>query len=155
MLVLTRKQQQQIQIGEAITVTILSVRGGRVQVGISAPGNVRVMRGELVSSGSAPEVPAPSQVPAAPPRASSLPAEKSLPAAHGAARSDLPGRSEPLSRAADGARAAAGANTLGEPERSRPLAKAVAQRGSAGPLRRPQPLGPASLRWLGRPRVRG
>ncbi|HEX5103946.1 MAG TPA: carbon storage regulator [Pirellulaceae bacterium] len=47
MLVLTRKLQQQIQIGENITVTILRVKGHTVRVGIEAPRDVRVVRGEL------------------------------------------------------------------------------------------------------------
>lgn len=47
MLVLTRKLEQQIQIGEGITVTVLSVKGNTVKLGIKAPNNVRVLRGEL------------------------------------------------------------------------------------------------------------
>jgi carbon storage regulator len=47
MLVLTRKLQQQIKIGEQITVTILRVKGNTVRVGIQAPREVRVVRGEL------------------------------------------------------------------------------------------------------------
>ncbi len=47
MLVLTRKSQQRIRIGNDITVTILKVRGNAVSVGIEAPRDVRVVRGEL------------------------------------------------------------------------------------------------------------
>lgn len=47
MLVLTRKLQQEIKIGDQITVTILRVKGQTVRVGISAPRDVRVIRGEL------------------------------------------------------------------------------------------------------------
>lgn len=47
MLVLTRKLQQQIKIGDQITVTILRVKGQTVRVGIEAPRQVRVIRGEL------------------------------------------------------------------------------------------------------------
>jgi carbon storage regulator CsrA len=47
MLVLTRKQQQQIRIGDQITITILRVSGNTVRVGIEAPQDVRVVRGEL------------------------------------------------------------------------------------------------------------
>src|SRR5439155_22193923 len=47
MLVLTRKLQQQIKIGDQITVTILRVKGNTVRVGITAPREVRVVRGEL------------------------------------------------------------------------------------------------------------
>lgn len=51
MLVLTRKLQQQIQIGDHITVTILRVKGHTVRVGIEAPRDVRVVRGELPRKG--------------------------------------------------------------------------------------------------------
>jgi carbon storage regulator CsrA len=47
MLVLTRKAQQQIKVGDDIVITILRVRGKQVQVGIDAPRNVRVLRGEV------------------------------------------------------------------------------------------------------------
>jgi carbon storage regulator CsrA len=47
MLVLTRKANQQIQIGEGIVITILQVKGNSVRVGIEAPRDVRVLRGEL------------------------------------------------------------------------------------------------------------
>lgn len=51
MLVLTRKLQQRIQIGDQITVTILRVKGNTVRVGIDAPRDVRVIRGELPKDG--------------------------------------------------------------------------------------------------------
>ena len=47
MLVLTRKLKQQIQIGSNITVTVLRVQGNSVRIGIEAPLDVRVLRGEL------------------------------------------------------------------------------------------------------------
>lgn len=47
MLVLTRKLQEQIRIGENITLTILRVKGSTVRLGIEAPRSVRVVRGEL------------------------------------------------------------------------------------------------------------
>ena len=47
MLVLTRKANQQIQIGENVVITILQVKGNSVRVGIEAPRDVRVIRGEL------------------------------------------------------------------------------------------------------------
>src|SRR5262245_5051270 len=55
MLVLTRKLQQQIKIGEQITVTILRVKGNTVRVGIQAPRDVRVVRGELPKGAAAQE----------------------------------------------------------------------------------------------------
>ena len=51
MLVLTRKLQQQIKIGEGIVVTILRVKGNTVRVGVQAPRDVRVIRGELPKNG--------------------------------------------------------------------------------------------------------
>ncbi|MGC3968329.1 MAG: carbon storage regulator [Pirellulales bacterium] len=47
MLVLSRKVEQQIQIGEGIVITILQVKGNQVRIGIEAPREVRVIRGEL------------------------------------------------------------------------------------------------------------
>lgn len=47
MLVLTRKISQQIQIGDGVVITILQVKGNSVRVGIEAPREVRVVRGEL------------------------------------------------------------------------------------------------------------
>jgi carbon storage regulator CsrA len=54
MLVLTRKLQQQIKIGDGIVVTILRVKGNTVRVGVQAPRDVRVIRGELPKSGEEP-----------------------------------------------------------------------------------------------------
>ena len=51
MLVLTRKLQQQVKIGDHITVTILRVKGHTVRIGIEAPRDVRVVRGELPPKG--------------------------------------------------------------------------------------------------------
>lgn len=53
MLVLTRKIQEKIQIGENITVTILRVKGRMVGVGIEAPRDVRVMRAEVLAEAKA------------------------------------------------------------------------------------------------------
>ena len=47
MLVLSRKMQQQIQIGDNITITVVRVTGKSVRIGISAPQDVRVLRSEL------------------------------------------------------------------------------------------------------------
>lgn len=48
MLVLTRKQQEKIRIGDDIVVTVLRMKGKSVRLGIEAPGNVSVLRGELI-----------------------------------------------------------------------------------------------------------
>ncbi len=47
MLVLSRKQGEQIKIGDGITLTVLGVRGGVVKLGIDAPPHLRILRGEL------------------------------------------------------------------------------------------------------------
>jgi carbon storage regulator CsrA len=47
MLVLSRKPQQQLRIGDNVTITVLRIKGNAVQIGIEAPRAVRVVRGEL------------------------------------------------------------------------------------------------------------
>ena len=47
MLVLTRKLQESIRVGDSVTVTILRVKGNTVRVGIEAPDQVRIVRSEL------------------------------------------------------------------------------------------------------------
>lgn len=47
MLVLSRKQQQDIIIGDDIKITVLKVKGNTVRLGIEAPRDIRVVRGEL------------------------------------------------------------------------------------------------------------
>ena len=47
MLVLTRKSQDSIRIGDNITVTVLRIKGNTVRIGIEAPDSVRIVRGEL------------------------------------------------------------------------------------------------------------
>jgi len=48
MLVLARKETQQIKIGDNITITIIKIKGKQVRVGIEAPRNIRVVRNELL-----------------------------------------------------------------------------------------------------------
>ncbi len=47
MLVLSRKLNEAIQIGDRITLRVVQIRGNRVRLGIEAPANVRVLRSEL------------------------------------------------------------------------------------------------------------
>ncbi len=54
MLVLSRKVDQQITIGDDITLTVVRVDGNRVRIGTSAPRDVRILRGELANSESTP-----------------------------------------------------------------------------------------------------
>ncbi len=58
MLVLTRKQQEKICIGDEIVITLLRVKGKSVRLGIEAPDKVCVLRGELLFDASADEEPA-------------------------------------------------------------------------------------------------
>lgn len=55
MLVLTRKLQERIRIGEQITLTVLKVKGNSVRLGIEAPREVRVVRAELPPHGASDE----------------------------------------------------------------------------------------------------
>ena len=50
MLVVTRKADQQICIGRDIVVTVVRVKGGAVRIGIEAPPEVSIARGELVGA---------------------------------------------------------------------------------------------------------
>lgn len=48
MLVLTRKQNEKIQIGDNVTITVVRMKGKTVRLGIQAPSDMSVLRGELV-----------------------------------------------------------------------------------------------------------
>jgi carbon storage regulator len=47
MLVLTRKQGEQIRIGSDVLITIVRTKGKSVRLGIQAPAHVPVLRGEI------------------------------------------------------------------------------------------------------------
>ncbi len=47
MLVLTRKLNEKIKIGDDITITIIKLRNNQIRIGIEAPRDVRVLRAEL------------------------------------------------------------------------------------------------------------
>ncbi len=47
MLVLTRKKDESIMIGDQIELKILSVEGDQIKIGIVAPKNVKVYRSEV------------------------------------------------------------------------------------------------------------
>ena len=51
MLVLSRKEGERIVIGDNITLIVSKVSGNRVTIGIEAPREVKVVRGELEDSG--------------------------------------------------------------------------------------------------------
>lgn len=47
MLVLSRRENEKIRVGDSITVTVVRVGKDRVRIGIEAPGDVLVLRDEL------------------------------------------------------------------------------------------------------------
>lgn len=47
MLVLTRKKDETIDIGNDITLTVIRIEGNRVRIGITAPRGVKILRGEI------------------------------------------------------------------------------------------------------------
>ena len=47
MLILTRKKDEGIRIGEDIRIVLVQVKGGQVRIGIECPSHVRVLREEL------------------------------------------------------------------------------------------------------------
>jgi carbon storage regulator len=51
MLVLSRKEGERIVIGDQITLVVSKVSGNRVTIGIEAPKDVKITRGELVTRG--------------------------------------------------------------------------------------------------------
>ncbi len=48
MLVLSRKIGQSITIGDQIVITVVRLSRGNVQIGVEAPGHVRILRQEIV-----------------------------------------------------------------------------------------------------------
>ena len=47
MLVLTRKKNEQIRIAEDIVLTVVSIRGGKVELGIECPRKIPIRRSEI------------------------------------------------------------------------------------------------------------
>lgn len=50
MLILSRKMNEKIKIGDEITVTIIEIRGDQVKIGVEAPKNVKVFRQEIFNA---------------------------------------------------------------------------------------------------------
>ena len=50
MLVISRKRGESIKVAEDIEITVISVDGHRVRLGIKAPRSIRVLRSELDAS---------------------------------------------------------------------------------------------------------
>jgi carbon storage regulator CsrA len=55
MLVLSRKVDERIQIGDNITITVVQVRGNSVRIAIDAPKSVRILRSELEGTAAKPQ----------------------------------------------------------------------------------------------------
>ena len=47
MLVLSRKTEESMYIGDDIKITVLDIRGGQVRIGITAPQEVKIHREEV------------------------------------------------------------------------------------------------------------
>jgi len=47
MLILTRKKDEAIRIGEDIRIVLVQIKGGQVRLGIECPSTMRVLREEL------------------------------------------------------------------------------------------------------------
>jgi carbon storage regulator len=48
MLVLTRREGERIALGEDIVVTVVSIQGNKVRLGVAAPDDIVIRRGELL-----------------------------------------------------------------------------------------------------------
>ena len=50
MLILTRRIEEKIMIGDEVTITVLGVKGGHVRLGVRAPKKIAVYREEIYRS---------------------------------------------------------------------------------------------------------
>jgi carbon storage regulator len=50
MLVLSRKKDEKVMIGEGIEITVIEIRGDSVKLGIAAPREVKIYRAELLEA---------------------------------------------------------------------------------------------------------
>ncbi len=50
MLILSRKVDEKIKIGDDITITLIEVHGDQVKIGVEAPKNVKVFRQEVFNA---------------------------------------------------------------------------------------------------------
>lgn len=50
MLVLSRKTNESIHIGDDIVISVVKVRGDRVRIGVTAPADVQIVRSEILPS---------------------------------------------------------------------------------------------------------
>ena len=47
MLILTRKQNEEIRISKDIVIKVLAINENQIKIGIEAPANIEILRGEL------------------------------------------------------------------------------------------------------------
>jgi len=47
MLVLSRREGEKIKIGDSIVITVVRAGGDKVRIGVEAPENILILRGEL------------------------------------------------------------------------------------------------------------
>ena len=64
MLVLTRKREQSIIIGDNVEIMVLGVSGDKVRLGITAPRDVEVFRKEVIADRGNGQAPSDDQEPA-------------------------------------------------------------------------------------------
>jgi carbon storage regulator len=57
MLVLSRRESERIRLGDSIVVTVVKLAGDRVRLGIEAPAEMLVLRGELERRQAEPALP--------------------------------------------------------------------------------------------------
>jgi carbon storage regulator len=57
MLVLSRRESERIRLGDSIVVTVVKLAGDRVRLGIEAPTEMRILRGELERRQDEPPLP--------------------------------------------------------------------------------------------------
>ena len=55
MLVLSRKAEESMYIGDDIKITVLDIRGGQVRIGITAPDEIKIHREEVYQRISKPD----------------------------------------------------------------------------------------------------
>ena len=56
MLVLSRKVGDKLVIDGSITVEVVKIQGNRISLGIVAPSNVKILRGELTEQQAKPQI---------------------------------------------------------------------------------------------------
>ena len=48
MRIFSRRPRQSVTIGTVVTVTVLEIRGSQVRIGVTAPRDISIQRGEIV-----------------------------------------------------------------------------------------------------------